>query len=240
MKNCAKNKRCYIIGNGPSLTVSDLELLKDEDTFASNGIYKMFPLTDWRPNFYCVQDSIAFSAVSASLGEISEETANIFISMNFYKKYPEAVKKDSKSVIMYIRYVPPRNNIYRFSNDMTDAIYEGLSVTYSMLQLAIYMGYKEIFLLGIDHSYSIEVDTDGNIINQRNGADHFYKSVEKGSSGYPTKIREITNAYQSARAYAERKGVIIKNATRGGKLEVFERIQLEKALLKGTNSHVEE
>ena len=56
LKNRYAGKRCFVIGNGPSLTKEDLELLRNEVTFASNRIYKMFDKTDWRPTFYAVFD----------------------------------------------------------------------------------------------------------------------------------------------------------------------------------------
>ena len=45
LKNKYKGKRCFIMGNGPSLKAEDLELLKDEYCFGQNKIYKIFPQT---------------------------------------------------------------------------------------------------------------------------------------------------------------------------------------------------
>ena len=56
LKDKYKGQRCFVIGNGPSLTAEDLNLLKGEVTFASNRIYKMFEQTDWRPTYYAVFD----------------------------------------------------------------------------------------------------------------------------------------------------------------------------------------
>ena len=55
-KNKYAGKRCFIIGNGPSLTPSDLDLIKGEYSFAANRIYYIFEKTEWRPTFYCNQD----------------------------------------------------------------------------------------------------------------------------------------------------------------------------------------
>lgn len=51
-KNIHKGQRCFIIGTGPSLTVEDLELLKDEICFGSNRIFEIYPRTSWRPTYY--------------------------------------------------------------------------------------------------------------------------------------------------------------------------------------------
>lgn len=49
-------------------------------------------------------------------------------------------------------------------------------------------------------------------------------------AGYPTKINEITNAFYSAKEYAKSHNILIKNVTRGGKLELFGRKNLEDIL----------
>ena len=56
LKGSHKGERCFIIGTGPSLTVEDLNLLKNETTFATNRIYEVFDKTDWRPTYYVNQD----------------------------------------------------------------------------------------------------------------------------------------------------------------------------------------
>lgn len=53
-KDKHKNDICFILGNGPSLQVDDLERLQRAGivTFATNRIYNIFPNTSWRPTYY--------------------------------------------------------------------------------------------------------------------------------------------------------------------------------------------
>lgn len=60
MKRVYKGKRCFIVGNGPSLKTEDLELLKKEITFGSNGIFHLYGRTEWRPTFYFVESMKVF------------------------------------------------------------------------------------------------------------------------------------------------------------------------------------
>lgn len=231
MRNTTKADRCFIIGNGPSLKVSDLESLGNEVTFASNGIYHLFEETRWRPNYYFVQDSIAFDSVAERISGFLNDVDAVFVSMNFADKFPESLRLSDKLRIMYIRFCPPNKRRYRFSEDLTKEVFEGLSVTYSMMQTAIYLGYKKIYLIGVDHSYAIEVDREGNVLKKNeNQSDHFYSSSKGGDVGFPSKVEEITCAYTSAMEYAKKSGVEILNATRGGKLEVFPRVGLDALL----------
>ncbi len=48
--------RAFFIGNGPSLTAEDLDLLKDEVTFGCNRIDLIYPETEWRPTHYVFTD----------------------------------------------------------------------------------------------------------------------------------------------------------------------------------------
>ena len=43
LKNSLRGRRCFILGNGPSLRQTDLKLLRDEFTFGLNRVYLLFP-----------------------------------------------------------------------------------------------------------------------------------------------------------------------------------------------------
>ena len=89
------------------------------------------------------------------------------------------------------------------------------------------MGFKEIYLLGVDHSYSTELDENGNLLKNENVRDHF--SDNDKIENVPQTFKSAL-AYKAAKEYAEKHGIKIYNATRGGKLEVFERKTLEEVL----------
>lgn len=58
LKDLHRGKRCFIIGNGPSLAIADLDRLQNEITFASNRITLAFEETDWRPSYYTLCDRV--------------------------------------------------------------------------------------------------------------------------------------------------------------------------------------
>ena len=116
-------------------------------------------------------------------------------------------------------------NLPGFSEDITEGVFWGYTVTYDLaLQIAAYMGFQEIYLIGIDHNNVGAVTDPGNHFienyfdeNDRN----VYKNVTANFKG-------MDRAYQKAEIYSRRHGFRIYNATRGGKLEVFERVDFEK------------
>ena len=58
LKNIHKGERCFVIGNGPSLTANDLQILHENQviTFATNRVYNIFEQTEWRPTYYVSED----------------------------------------------------------------------------------------------------------------------------------------------------------------------------------------
>lgn len=222
-KNLYYGKRCFIIGNGPSLTVADLERLKNEITFSSHGIYYIFKDTDWRPTYYCAQD---IKLISERYKEIKSECKGIqcFFGLVKNMKYPMFSKKN---VCIELDVSPFENELPKFSEDLTKCAFEGFTVTYFIIQLAVYMGFSEIYLIGVDHNYSITKNPDGTIKVDKSVGDHF---CEKDTLANIPQIHKSTLAYHKAREYADEHGINIFNATRGGKLDVFERVEFDRLL----------
>lgn len=219
-----ENKRCFIVGNGPSLNIADLESIKNEITFGFNRIYYMFDKTDWRPTFYCSED---IQILQNSVDEINKLDLE-------YKFIPIILKDDYKIDIKNATYF---NQIYNkdrskmpdFSNDIAKYIACGGTVTYTAIQMAAYMGFKEIYLIGVDHSFARYIDKDGNLIEDKNLKDYFCDEYNKDKDKLNIpRLDESTKSYMKAEEYSRQHGFRIYNATRGGKLEVFERVDFDK------------
>ena len=220
-KNVHKGERCFIIGNGPSLKIEDLEMLKNEITFAVNRIYLLFERTDWRPTYYCVIDN---KHLDNSTDDIrSVKAVNKFIPLCILhdqkKDIEDATYFDFDITGFYPK--PPQ-----FSEDISDKIVNGMTVTYILIQIAAYMGFKEIYLLGLDHSFSRELLPDGSLkIND--GVINYFQSDYTKNNDTPARIQHMELAYMQARMYCELNKIKICNATRGGKLEIFERVDFD-------------
>lgn len=221
-KDIATRRRCFVIGNGPSLTLSDLEYLREEDTFAANRIYGAFKKTEWRPQYYCCQDGSVIRDVISDIDIILKDIPNIFFNfLGFLENKLPLI--DMKNIhYIYSSFRQGQVNSIEFSEDCSHHLGGSMTVTYAMIQLAVYMGYKEIYLLGIDHNYSISRDQK----IQNNSYADFIMKKDMSKYNLPH-LDEATLAYIKAKEVCEAKNIVIKNATRGGKLEVFERITLE-------------
>ena len=212
-KDIHQGERCFIIATGPSLTIEDIESLKGEYTFAMNSIAKLYDQTDFRPTYYAVQDNHVFIQMQDIIKAHKE--VPVFISDNIWRRF----KRESDWIefptdTMYHSYDMKIGKYHaKFSGNAYDIVYDGYSIAYSCLELAVYMGFKEIYLLGCDCTYLGEKE-------------HFIDSgVEDRTRKFATP--KLIVGYKAAKKYADENGIKIYNATRGGVLEVFPRVNLD-------------
>lgn len=235
-----KGQRCFIVGNGPSLNKCNLSFLDNEYSFGVNGIFYKTRECGFVPTFYVVEDG---HVLDDRLAEIAAyEAEHKFTLARYADKFDESSRMqflssdsgfyDSKH---YSYQVP------RFSHDCSEVVYCGQSVTYINLQLAYYMGFTEVYLIGMDFSYSVPQSTkiDGcTFISQEDDPNHFHPDYfGKGKKWHDPKIDLVGLNYQKAKEVFENAGRKIYNATVGGKLEVFERVRYESLFLGG-ESHL--
>lgn len=238
LKGIHSGKRCFVIGNGPSLSATDLDKLKGEYTFAANRIYEIFNQTEWRPTYYLFVDSPVSEECYAAIDQYASELGHIFLRVDtgnrkderLSLKYP--IEKLTRIFLEGDGFFKTYQNIWNqwssyISEDVSHHFSDGYTVTFESIQLAIYMGFTEIYLLGVDFSYSVMRDKNGKLYKDESVQDYF--SGER----YETTMfnyNSMLHAYQIAKEYCDNHGIEIRNATRGGKLEVFERIILEKVI----------
>lgn len=218
LKNWKKGEKCFIIATGPSLRMKDLDKIYENgiDSFGVNRISLAFEQTKWRPDYLVVMDDKILKTYETEIfgTNIPYKFISDVVEIGLEdKKGSGQIYKVHDHVLEYYPHCP------KFSDDIRKRIYSGRTVTYSCIQIAAYMGYKEIYILGADHNYSNQ---------QADAQNHFHKDYYKGGINPDSYFKEKAElAYKSARKYAEEHGIKIYNATRGGKLEVFERIDFD-------------
>ena len=211
LKNKHSGERCFIVGNGPSLTMEDLDLIKNEDCFAANLIFRIFDKTAWRPKYYFVLDRYA---------DTGDALDSIQLEYMFIGDYYWRVRGMNNPNAICVHSVRSHSdNEIEFSEEISKVLIAHYTVTYAMIQTAVYMGYKEIYLLGMDHSYALTYDSKGNVTEDKNPREVI------------ANIEGMNKAYIGARDYAKSHGIKIINTTRGGRLEWFPRKSLEEILI---------
>lgn len=200
----------YIIATGPSLLISDLEKLMENKKICMgmNWLYRLFEKTEWRPDYYVISDQKMIKALDQMEDiEIIFHNINTFISDTWLDFW----RKDHTENFYAFNMKYNLQNI-KFTNDFSDIVYSGMTVMYVCLQLAVFMGYKKIYILGCDFNYN------------NKEKQHCYEE-QKVTTDFDYDI--VKKAYLIAKEYCELNGVRIYNATRGGNLEVFPRVDFD-------------
>jgi len=235
-KNKFKGKRCFIIGNGPSLNKCDLSLLKDEYTFAVNGIFYKTEEMGFTPTFYMVEDGHVVDDNLEKINDYDKPKYKFFPSL-----YKEKINKTDKTYFFSADLGFYRGDHYsfeipRFSRDFSQIAFCGQSVTYLNMQLAFYMGFSEVYLIGMDFSYAIRESDEkrgATLITHDEDVNHFHPDYfGKGKKWHDPKVHNVAKNYEFAKVVYEDNGRKIYNATIGGKLEIFDRVDYNSLFKK--------
>lgn len=231
LRDVHAGKRCFVIGNGPSLNKIDLSKLEKEYSFGVNGIFYKTRETGFAPTYYVVEDTHVLKDNIAAIEAYADPKIKFFPSL--YKPY---IKNRERVLFFNMNrgfYEPksPNYHIPRFSTDISERIYCGQSVTMINLQIAYYMGFTEVYLIGMDFSYQIPssaIVSGKDIESTDDDPNHFHPDYfGKGKKWHDPQLDMVLLNYRFIKLVYESHGRKIFNATKGGKLEEFKRVDYE-------------
>lgn len=228
LKGKFAGKRCFVLGNGGSLTVNDLEKLKGEYTFGCNRLYRMFEKLLWRPYFYCFYDVQRVKKLKKDIPYILENCQYLFTSSTIKDEFAEYILENEKTFFVHMEKEKYYPQLPKFSEAVDQLVYDGQTVLYMATQIAVYLGFEEIYYLGADNHYSVELNLDGTVkydVNVKDYPEEMGK-IELETSVIP-QMELTTMSFASVKQYADNHGIKVFNATRGGHLEVFERVDFD-------------
>ena len=227
-------ERCFVIGLGPSLRIEDLEKLKGEYTFAANSIFLLFDRTDWRPTYYCRMDKIGSQRLIDGLTGSCPLDGEIPLKEAYLHSKIQVKNKTGKERYVHINHgnhtkARMLNRQMIRSDDIDVSIYEMYTVTNMAIEIAMYMGFKEIYLLGVDCDYS---NKGGKVHVVETKLDDVMRRNPNRQRMQNYTVSFMRDAYACMERAAKEKGVKIYNATRGGALEAFERVDFDALELR--------
>lgn len=220
-------ERIFLVGSGPSLAYTNLDLIKDETSFAMNNIALIYPYTEWRPTYYWNTSSLSTWLqhwIDCANLAIRFGQPSFLRDKHPYDDAPNIVSVRHRAAWLYDAETGERAKCYypAWSTGVEKIVFHYLGSAYSLLQVVIYMGFEEVILLGIDNRY----DTDGPV--------HFLPEYD-GTQVYTQKFRKTEKGRQrkswvAARYHTARHGLKIYDATVDGELDVFPKVVLEDIL----------
>lgn len=225
IRNMYRGKRCFIVAAGPSLQIADLDKLstKKEVTFGLNSIYRLYDKTRWRPDFYCCLDLELEKEIEKNYGK------NAFkkLARKFCFVDSKVKSKKMPNKVRYIHYnrllhgFGKWDDDFRYSDNLIWGLYDLYDVTCSTIQIAKWMGFKEVYLLGVDCNYldkkKYAEGARGQVADELKEEEYIYIQGQKEKA-----FRYL------GESIAHNSGFKVYNATRGGRLEIFPHVDFDK------------
>ena len=195
-KNKHQGETCIIIGNGPSLRDVSNAFLNSFITFGSNRIFLKYV-----PTYYVCINKLVLE---------QNKTIIDFLSCEKF------LKNNNLNCLTYPK---------EFSLEPDKWVYEGFTVTFVSMQLAYYMGFTTVLLVGVDHRYKF--DGKPNQMNMtplgEDDVNHFSPEYFKGMFWHNPDLERSALSYGMAKRVFEKNGRKIINLTKDSALDIFEK-----------------
>jgi hypothetical protein len=209
-RNLHRGKRCFILGNGPSLARMDLAPLRNEFTIGTNRIYLLFPEMGFTTTYLA---SVNPHVLRQWKDDFLALSVPKFLSWGMRSEFPD--RED-------VAFLYSDNSRETFTEDISAGGWEGGTVTYVALQLAFFMGFDDVILIGVDHSFQASGPAHQLVTSAGSDQDHFHPDYfGKGVQWQLPDLEMSERGYRLANSAYLAAGRRIRNATTGGRLKVF-------------------
>lgn len=219
-----RGQRCFILGGGPSLRKLDPEPLAGEISFGVNAVFLIRDWLGFEPTYYAVEDRLVYEDRFDDIRQ-RVQRSTCFFPIQFSSP---RFDRPSHHYFRALYELGPARDWPCFSRDPSRVVWIGGTVMYVCLQLAFYMGFDRVYLLGVDLDYvkpAHVTERGGEWTSQGDDPNHFHPDYfGKGYRWHDPRTDRMELAFRKAHRIFEAEGRRIYNATPGGKLEVFERV----------------
>lgn len=236
MRGMYTGQRCFIMGNGPSLNKMDLNIFQKEFVWGSNRCYLLFDRISWRPKFYVAVDTRVVPDNADEINALSQKMPNCSFFFPVHFRY-QRILNSSKNVYWYQENSLNEKKLpySMFSTNAANFIYSVRTVTVAMLQLAVYLGFNPIYLIGCDTNYTVpktvqyENEDANKLISTEHDLNHFDpRYFGAGKKWHEPHVERMIFHYEQAKKVCDEINVQVFNATIGGNLEVFPRVNYQE------------
>ena len=230
LKGIHQGKRAFLVGNGPSLSKAPFDLLANEHTFGMNRIALMFEKTDWRPTYFVgvstlmVDTSLSHYHLDFLDGIGAAEIAFIWSGLSGMSSL------NRRQNVVFINCSETEHvevhkaSLDFWSDDVTGGVSKFGTSMFAAMQIAAWMGFDPLYLIGVDGSYQ---DYKG-----KDDPNHFDNEY-RGEHGN-TDFKKVNAAHRKAFEIAkEAQCVKIYDATQSKGHEIFPKRDLLKVLNDG-------
>lgn len=213
-----RGERAFLIGNGPSVREADLERLRGEVTFCFNRFHLAYERLEFRPSYTMLLDDDMIADFGREI--VRRSAGEVIVASHVHPG-------DLGGPYAWTRNL--RSEPFRFSARADRRIHCGGSVVVGALQVAYFMGIRDVVLYGVDHQFSYR-RVEGRPELAVGEGNHFIPGYRSGRPWRVPETRRIEAALDVCRIFFEAEGGRVRNATRGGRLETFDRVDFDAAV----------
>ena len=217
----------FVLGNGPSVQITDLNRLQNQYVIAANKFYLSYTAHHLRPNAtFCVDPMM-----------IKNDIRNI-LKISHGKVYIPRVY--APHVLLRAGFWALRASFFEYDNQHDNPKFgygrEGFggnsaSVIFNAIQFAARLAPKYIFVYGIDHEFNYAEQNQNGLVTQCFEHNHFIRDYRTlGEEWYPPLLGVIENGFKVALSACEKKGINLFNISNKSKLFTLPQTSLSDAL----------
>ncbi|MEK9285551.1 hypothetical protein MTR72_39145 [Bradyrhizobium sp. ISRA442] len=237
LKDRHRGERCFILCNGPSVRRQNIRPLKDELVMSVSSGYLHPDYTEIAPAYHCVpQITYGMMTRSDVIAWFREMHDRLGAATLILSQTEEAlIREENLFAGRDVRYVHLSG---RFSDyppeqipDLTTSIPAVQSVPVLGLMIAAYMGAKPLYLLGTDHDHfrsgEYKYFYEPTVLRGKDMSTDEHGKLRSGWHDELSGLAALWSQYRSIRQIATSNGIEIFNATHGGELDEFSRVELD-------------
>lgn len=198
-----KGETCVVIGNGPSLKDVPPEFLDAYTTFGCNRVY-----TKFIPDYYVAINELVIQQFRKDILGIPCE--------KFIREGYIDIKHCHQ---LHVVDTP------MFSFAPSVWVHDGHNTTFVELQLAFFMGFTTVILVGLDHRYEYTGGPNETQLFQGDDTNHFNPHYFQGFLWQTPDLDYSRKAYLMAKEAYEQNGRQILNMTPNSALDVFDIVE---------------
>ncbi len=256
LRNSYNGRRCFIVATGPSLAYKNLSFLKDEVTIALNLASLTLDIFNIKPTFNIIADKYQYTRYKEVYEKLTYNTlVKKIIVASACDTFP-AELIDSETY--FVPHKLPQEKPSFSENPIDEGFSRGKTVAFDAIQLAYYLGFSEIYILGMDLGLKYDWGVDGHCYeihrNERFLDVSFAKSndyeIQRGLPGHPEYFEFISECMELAKQFFDSSAIKVYNDI-SSKLEVFTKIDVLRKFgaslkvvafvpAKGTSSRVKD
>ena len=212
-RNRHLGQRAVLVANGPSLNSMDLSFLRNEIVMGLNKIYLGFLKFRFYPKYYVAVNK---KVIEQSAAEIENLNCVKFIG----NRGVGLVKANALT-----HFIDTQSPNQRFCRDISAGVHEGWTVTYAAMQIAYYLGFKQLILIGMDHRYEYVGAPNDSAVIEGDDPNHFVTDYfGHGQRWDNPDLAKSEESYKIAKEIFESDGREIIDCTVDGACQIFKKM----------------